>query len=126
MNIPAELYYKDSHEYCKVDGEFAYIGVTDFAQEQLGDITYIELPKVGTKFNKDQSFGTVEAVKAASDVYMPIGGEVVEINSALEDAPETVNSDAYGEGWLIKIKIADKAELDSLLRAEAYAGCCTH
>jgi glycine cleavage system H protein len=126
MNIPTELYYKDSHECCRVDGDFAYIGITDFAQEQLGDITYIELPKIGAKFAKNDSFGTVEAVKAASDVYLPIGGEIVEINTTLEDAPETVNSDCYGEGWLVKIKMSNKAELDSLLRAEAYADCCHH
>lgn len=126
MNIPTELYYKDSHEYCKVEGDFAYIGVTDYAQEQLGDITYIEFPKVGAKFSKNDSFGTVEAVKAASDVYMPISGEVIEINNALEDAPETVNSDAYGKGWLIKIKITDKSQLETLLRADAYKECCNH
>lgn len=120
MNIPADLLFTKDHEYCKVDGDIVTIGISDYAQEQLGDITYIELPEVGDTLAKGESFGTVEAVKAASDTYMPISGEVVEINEELEDAPELVNSDCYGQGWILKIKISDKSELDAMMNAEAY------
>ena len=120
MNIPAELFFTKDHEYCRVDGDIVTIGISDYAQEQLGDITYIELPEVGDSLSKGETFATVEAVKAASDTYMPVSGEIVEINEELEDAPELVNQDCYAAGWIIKIKISDKSELETLMNADAY------
>ena len=120
MNIPAELFFTKDHEYCRVDGDIVTIGISDYAQEQLGDITYIELPEVGDSLSKGETFATVEAVKAASDTYMPISGEVVEINEELEDAPELVNQDCYSAGWIVKIKISDKSELEALMNADTY------
>lgn len=120
MNIPAELFFTKDHEYCRVDGDIVTIGISDYAQEQLGDITYIELPEVGDSLSKGETFATVEAVKAASDTYMPISGEIVEINEELEDAPELVNQDCYAAGWIVKIKISDKSELETLMNADAY------
>lgn len=120
MNIPQELLYTEDHEYCKVDGDIVTIGVSDYAQEQLGDITYVELPEVGDEFGKGDSIGVIEAVKAASDIYSPVSGEIVEINEALEDSPEVVNSDCYGEGWIVKMKLSDPSELESLMKADVY------
>ncbi|PID26887.1 MAG: glycine cleavage system protein H [Candidatus Cloacimonadota bacterium] len=118
--VKDDLLYSEEHEYLKVDGDIATVGVTFYAQDQLGDITYVELPEVGDSFDKGETFGTIEAVKAASDLFMPISGEIIEVNEELEDTPETVNKDCYGKGWLVKIKISDKSEVDSLLSADAY------
>ncbi len=120
MNIPAELKYTKDHEWVKVEGNQATIGITDFAQGELGDIVYIDISTVGQQIKQHDVFGTVEAVKTVSDLYMPISGKVVEFNKALEAAPEKVNSDAYGEGWMVKISVTNAAELDSLLTAEQY------
>ena len=121
MEVKKDYLYTEDHEYCKVDGDVVTIGITEYAQEQLGDITYLELPEVGDEFSKGDSFGTVEAVKAASDMYLPVSGEIIEINEDLEDSPELVNSDCYNAGWIVKIKISDEAELQSLLSADAYS-----
>lgn len=120
MNIPEELKYTKDHEWVKIEGDVATIGVTDFAQGELGDIVYVEVETVGDSLNAEDTFGTVEAVKTVSDLFMPIGGEVIEFNESLETEPESVNSDPYGAGWMIKIKIADASELDGLLDAAAY------
>ena len=120
MNFPQELLYTEDHEYCKIDGDIATIGVSEYAQEQLGDITYVELPEIGDTFSKGDTLGVIEAVKAASDIYSPVSGEVVEINENLEDNPELVNSECYEGGWIIKIKISDPSELDRLMKADAY------
>ncbi|MDA3885596.1 MAG: glycine cleavage system protein GcvH [Candidatus Delongbacteria bacterium] len=120
MNFPQELLYTEDHEYCKVNDDVVTIGVTEYAQEQLGDITYVELPEVGDSFTKGDSLGVIEAVKAASDIYSPVSGEVVEINEKLEDNPELVNSECYEGGWIIKLKLSDPSELDGLMKADAY------
>lgn len=120
MNVPENLKYSKEHEWVKVDGDIATVGITDFAQGELGDIVYVEVDTVGDDIAQNEIFGTVEAVKTVSDLFMPISGEIVEFNEALEDNPEAVNSDAYGEGWMIKIKISDASELDGLLDATAY------
>lgn len=120
MNIPENLKYTKDHEWVRVEGDEAYIGITDFAQGELGDIVFIEIETEGDNLAKEEVFGTIEAVKTVSDMFMPIGGEVLEANPALADAPETVNSDPFGEGWMIKIKIADTSELDDLLSPEQY------
>ena len=118
-NIPADLLYTTDDEWVKVDGETAVIGVTDHAQDSLSDIVFLELPDVGDEFEAEESFGTVESVKAAADLLMPVGGEVTAVNEDLIDEPEKLNSDPYGS-WLIKINIADAAELDNLMNAQAY------
>jgi len=120
MNFPSELKYTKDHEWVKVEGNEAFIGITDFAQRELGDIVYIDINTVGEEVSKDEVFGTVEAVKTVSDLYMPITATVSEINAALNDNPELVNSDPYGQGWMVKATIADVAQLDELLTAEAY------
>ncbi len=120
MNIPADLKYSKEHEWTRIEGGIAVIGITDYAQGELGDIVFIELPEKGAKVDQNESFGTIEAVKAVSDLYAPLTGEVVEINTNLEDSPEVVNSDPYGEGWMIKIKISDQQELDNLLDHNQY------
>nr|WP_311489873.1 glycine cleavage system protein GcvH [uncultured Alloprevotella sp.] len=117
------LYYSESHEFVKVEGEYAYIGITDFAQGQLGNVTYIEFPEVDDEISAGDSFGSVESVKAASDLTSPVSGVVVEINDVLEDEPELVNKDAYSN-WLIKIKLSDPSELESLMDAQAYTNIC--
>ena len=117
------LYYSESHEWLKVEGEFGYIGITDYAQHQLGNVVYVDLPEVDDELNQGEEFGAVESVKAASDLLSPISGIVVEINDKLEDKPELLNEDAFGN-WLFKVKINDKAELDSLMNAEAYKAIC--
>lgn len=120
MNIPSDLLYSNDHEWVKFDEDIATIGITDFAQQELGDIVYIEIETVGDNLQKEQVFGTVEAVKTVSDLFMPISGEVLEFNSALEDTPETVNNDPYDSGWIIKIKIDNPSQLKHLLSAEQY------
>lgn len=120
MNVPENLKYTKDHEWIRVEGEEAFIGVTDFAQGELGDIVFIEVETEGEELDKEEVFGTIEAVKTVSDMFMPIGGEVLEFNEKLEDAPDLVNTDPYGEGWIIKIKVADASELEDLLTAEQY------
>ncbi|HAQ72201.1 glycine cleavage system protein GcvH [Salibacteraceae bacterium] len=120
MNIPAELKYTKDHEWVRVEGDVAVVGVTDYAQGELGDIVYIEIETEGDNLDQEEVFGTVEAVKTVSDLFMPISGEIVEVNSSLSDAPETVNTDPYGNGWMIKIKVSDKSQLDELLSADDY------
>jgi glycine cleavage system H protein len=118
------LKYNESHEWAKVDGGTATVGLSDFAQEELGDIVYVELPEVGSEVKHKEQFGVVESVKAASDVYSPVSGEVTEVNSALTDDPSTVNSSPFDDGWLMKVKVSDTSELDSLLDAKAYEAKC--
>ncbi|AYA37494.1 glycine cleavage system protein GcvH [Hymenobacter oligotrophus] len=120
MNLPSTLKYTKEHEWIRVEGDVAYVGITDFAQKELGDIVYVDIDTVDKEVSKDEVFGTVEAVKTVSDLFSPLSGTVLEVNSALGDAPETVNSDPYGDGWMIKMSISNPAELDELLTAEAY------
>jgi len=122
VEIPSDLLYSEEHEYLRSAGEDGvyYVGVTDYAQGELGDVVFVELPGPGDAFARMDVFGTVEAVKAVSDLFMPVGGEVVEINEALDSDPSLVNSDPYGDGWMIKIRVADESELDSLLDGSAY------
>ena len=120
MNIPSELKYTKDHEWVRVDGDIATIGITDFAQSELGDIVYVEIETVGESVDKEAVFGTVEAVNTVSDLFMPLTGEVLELNDALEGNPELVNSDPYGEGWMVKIKISDASQINDLLDAAAY------
>ena len=122
MNIPADLKYTKDHEWVKIEGDQATIGITDFAQGELGDIVYVDISSVGQKFNQHDVFGTVEAVKTVSDLFMPISGTVKEFNKALEAAPEKVNSDAYGEGWMVKVTVSNASELEGLLSADQYKG----
>lgn len=120
MNIPTDLKYTEDHEWIRVEGDEAYIGITDFAQGELGDIVFVEVETVDEELNEGETFGTIEAVKTVSDLFMPVGGTVLELNEILEDTPDVINKDPYGDGWIIKIKIADAGELDHLLDAEAY------
>jgi glycine cleavage system H protein len=120
MNIPENLKYTKDHEWIRLEGEFGYVGVTDFAQSELGDIVFIEIETAGETLKKEEVFGTIEAVKTVSDMFMPAGGEVLEVNPALEDSPDVVNKDPYGKGWMIKIKLTDPSEVDTLLTAEQY------
>ncbi len=120
MNIPAELKYTKDHEWVKIDGDTATVGITAFAQGELGDIVYVDVDTLDETVAKDEVFGTVEAVKTVSDLFMPLSGEVIEFNEDLEDNPESVNDDPYNSGWMIKIKLSDTTELDSLLDADAY------
>jgi glycine cleavage system H protein len=117
---PAEYRYTKEHEWIKVDGEIGTAGITDYAQHELGDVVFVELPKVGTKLKAGQSFGTIESVKAVSEIYSPVSGEVIEVNSALSDTPEKVNQDPHGAAWLIKLRLADKKEVAGLMDAAAY------
>ena len=120
MNIPAELKYTNDHEWVRVEGDLAVVGVTEYAQGELGDIVYIEIETEGDNLDQEEVFGTVEAVKTVSDLFMPISGEIVEVNVSLSEAPETINTDPYGNGWMIKIKMSDKSQLDELLFADDY------
>lgn len=120
MNIPAELKYTKDHEWIKLEGNIATIGITDFAQGELGDIVYVDISSVGQQINQHDVFGTVEAVKTVSDLFMPVSGKVKEFNKALEAGPEKVNSDPYGEGWMVKVEISNAAEAEGLLSAAAY------
>ena len=120
MNIPANLKYTKDHEWIRVEGETAYVGITDFAQGELGDIVYVDINTVGQKVDRESVFGTVEAVKTVSDLFMPIEGEVLEVNGKLESNPELVNSDPYGDGWMVKIKITNAGQAADLLSADQY------
>lgn len=120
MNIPAELKYSKDHEWIRLEGETAYVGITDFAQHELGDIVFVDIDTVDETLEADETFGTIEAVKTSSDLLMPVAGTVIEFNEALADAPETVNNDPYGEGWIIKVQVSNPADLAGLLDAEAY------
>ena len=121
MNIPADLKYSKDHEWIRVEESCADVGITDFAQSQLGDIVFVDVTTVGETLPQGEVFGTIEAVKTVSDAFLPVGGEILEFNTSLNDSPELVNSDPYGAGWMIKIRMTDPAELDVLLDAEAYA-----
>ena len=120
MNIPDNLKYTKNHEWLNIDGDEALIGITDYAQNELGDIVFIEVETVDEDLDKEETFGTIEAVKTVSDMFMPISGKVVEFNEALEASPETVNTDPYGDGWIVKVKISNPDEMDDLLDAAAY------
>ncbi len=120
MNLPGNLKYTKDHEWIKIEGDVAIIGITDFAQNELGDIVYIEVNTVGETLEQEETFGTIEAVKTVSDLFMPVSGEVLEFNEKLEGAPETVNQDPYEGGWIVKVKISDNSELEDLLDADAY------
>ncbi len=120
MNIPQELKYTKDHEWVKIDGNVATIGVTDFAQGELGDIVYVEVETVGETMEREEVFGTVEAVKTVSDLFLPLAGEIIEFNESLEDTPEKVNTDPYGDGWMVKIQITDEDEIAGLMSAEEY------
>lgn len=121
MNIPEKLLYTDDHEWVNVDGDYAIVGITDYAQKELGDIVFVEVETVDEDLGKGESFGTIEAVKTVSDLFMPVSGTVVEFNETLESDPEVINKDPYGDGWIVKIKISDKLELDELLDQGAYS-----
>ncbi len=121
MNVPSELKYTKDHEWIRIEGDEAVIGITDFAQSELGDIVFVEVETEGEEIDLEDVFGSVEAVKTVSDLFMPLSGEVLEFNSELEDAPEKVNEDPYNEGWMIKIKISDASQIDALLSAEDYS-----
>lgn len=118
------LCYSESHEYVKIEGDCAVVGITDFAQEQLGNVVYVDVPEVGDEVTAGETFGAVESTKAASDLVCPVSGEVVEVNEALEDEPELVNKDAFGEGWIIKVKLANPEEVEQLLDAKGYEAVC--
>ncbi|WP_321425393.1 glycine cleavage system protein GcvH [uncultured Bacteroides sp.] len=120
MNFPENLKYTSEHEWVRLEGEFAYVGITDYAQEQLGDIVFVDVPVVGEPLALGEVFGTIEVVKTISDLFLPVSGEILEINASLEENPELVNSDPYGEGWIVKVKPSDLSELDTLLDATAY------
>ena len=119
-NVPENLQYSKDHEWLKVEGDVGTVGITDHAQHSLGDVVYVELPKVGEKFAAHGTFGSVESVKAVSELYLPVGGEVTEVNESLQDEPESVNTDPYGAGWMVRVRLADKGEVDGLLTAAEY------
>lgn len=120
MNIPQDLKYTQDHEWVRIEGDEATVGITDFAQNELGDIVYVEVETVGDNLTKESVFGTVEAVKTVSDLFLPLSGEIIAFNDQLEDTPELVNEDPYGEGWIVKIKLSDTSEIDGLLSNEGY------
>ncbi|RXR24050.1 MULTISPECIES: glycine cleavage system protein GcvH [Flavobacterium] len=120
MNIPSNLKYTKDHEWVSLDGDVATVGITDFAQRELGDIVYVEVETLDQTLDKDEVFGTVEAVKTVSDLFLPLSGEIIEFNEELETAPETVNSDPYGKGWMVKVKVSDASEWEGLMDADAY------
>ncbi|MBX7093498.1 MAG: glycine cleavage system protein GcvH [Flavobacteriales bacterium] len=120
MNIPANLKYTKDHEWIRVEGDIAFVGITDFAQGELGDIVYVEIETGGETLNKEEVFGTVEAVKTVSDLFMPVSGEILEVNSALEGNPDAVNKDPYGDGWMIKVKLSNSSEVNELLSDSQY------
>ena len=120
MNIPANLKYTKDHEWVSIDGDVATVGITDFAQKELGDIVYVEVETLDQKLTKDEVFGTVEAVKTVSDLFLPMSGEIIEFNDTLESGPEKVNTDPYGDGWMVKVKFSDASEIETLLSSEDY------
>lgn len=120
MNVPANLKYSNDHEWCRIEGDTAVIGITDFAQSQLGDIVFVDIPTVGETLAAGEVFGSIEAVKTVSDAFLPLSGEILEFNQAVDADPAIVNRDAYGEGWIIRVKMSDPAEYDTLLTAEQY------
>lgn len=122
MNTPSDLKYTEEHEWLRVEGDAVEIGITDYAQGELGDIVFVELPAVGDKIERGDSFGTIEAVKAVSDLYAPVSGKVTETNAGLEDDPTVINRDPYGDGWMIKVELSDSSEIEKLLSADAYKG----
>lgn len=126
MNFPSELKYTQEHEWIKVDGDVATVGITDFAQSELGDIVFVEVETVGQTISKDGVFGTVEAVKTVSDLFLPVAGEIVEFNTALNNSPELINSDPYGDGWVVKIKASDAGDLSQLMDVETYKSFIGH
>ena len=125
MNVPVELKYTKDHEWIKIEGDIATVGITDYAQGELGDIAYVEVETLDETLEKDVVFGTVEAVKTVSDLFMPVSGEVIAFNKTLEDTPETVNEDPYGAGWMIKVKLSDPGSIENLLDATAYISLVT-
>lgn len=120
MNIPSELKYTKDHEWVRIEGDVAVVGITDFAQKELGDIVYVEVETEGETLDKEEVFGTVEAVKTVSDLFLPLGGEIIEFNQSLEQTPEKVNTDPYGDGWMVKVKVSDLSEVETLLSADEY------
>jgi glycine cleavage system H protein len=126
MNFPAELKYTQEHEWIKMDGDVAVVGITDFAQSELGDIVFVEVETIGKNIAKDGVFGTVEAVKTVSDLFIPVGAEVVEFNTALNNSPELINTDPYGEGWIVKLKLNDVADLGQLMDVTTYQSFVGH
>lgn len=120
MNVPGNLLYTKDHEWLRVEGDMAYAGITDFAQGELGDIVFIEVETLGETLGKEEVFGTIEAVKTVSDMFMPVSGEIVEVNTALDESPDVVNKDPYGKGWIVKIRITEPSEVNDLLSAEKY------
>jgi glycine cleavage system H protein len=126
MNVPANLLYTKTHEWLRVEGNEAYVGITDFAQSQLGDVVFVEVNTEGETLNKDEAFGTIEAVKTVTDIFMPVGGEVLSINPTIADAQEILNKDPYGEGWIVKIKITDAAQTSDLLTPAQYSELTAH
>jgi glycine cleavage system H protein len=124
MSVPQDLFYAKTHEWVSLDGGIATVGITDFAQSQLSDLTFVELPEVGAEFRAGDEAAVVESVKAAADVYAPVAGEVVEVNATLDDSPELINKDAFGEGWLFKLQVVDESDVDNLLDADSYEELC--
>jgi glycine cleavage system H protein len=122
LQLPDDVRYTEDHEWARVEGEQAKAGISDYAQDQLGDIVYVELPQTGDSFDKGQEFGTVESVKAVAELYMPVGGTILAVNSALEKSPELVNKDPYGDGWMIEIEPSDPAQFDALMKKDVYLG----
>ena len=120
MNVPENLLYTKDHEWLRIEGETGYVGITDFAQGELGDVVFIEIETLGETLGKEEVFGTIEAVKTVSDMFMPVGGEIIEVNPALEESPDVVNKDPYGKGWMIKIRLTDLSEAENLMKAEDY------
>jgi glycine cleavage system H protein len=120
MNVPEDLLYTKDHEWLRLEGNLGYVGVTDFAQSELGDIVFIEIETVGETLNKEEVFGTIEAVKTVSDMFMPVSGEILELNPDLEESPDVVNKDPYGKGWMVKIKLTNPSEVNDLLSADKY------
>ncbi len=126
MNVPGNLHYTKDHEWLRVEGNEAFVGITDFAQSQLGDVVFVEVNTVGETVAKEETFGTIEAVKTVSDMFMPVSGEVLEMNPLVESNPEILNKDPYGEGWIVKIKMANEAEVGELMNAEQYTAQIAH
>jgi len=120
MNLPENLLYTKDHEWIRIEGDTGFVGITDFAQGELGDVVFIEIETLGETLEKEEVFGTIEAVKTVSDMFMPVGGEIIEVNPALEESPDVVNKDPYGKGWMIKIRLTDLSEAEKLMKAEDY------